>query len=199
MCQRRSLKVNFIPQDISDILVIEPHVYSDERGYFSETFRQDALNDALGYKVFFVQDNESKSLKGVLRGLHFQLAPDAQSKLVSVIEGVVLDVAVDIRRGSPTFGQHVAVELSGINKKQMFIPRGFAHGFVVLSDTATFSYKVDNYYSPGSERGLAFDDIDLNIDWRLNKQQLLLSHKDTQQPQLKELIDSFDHTYNYYE
>ena len=191
--------MEFVPQAVNGVLVIELKVLGDERGYFVETFRQDKLEDALGYKVNFVQDNESKSSKGVLRGLHFQLAPYAQSKLVRVIEGSVLDVAVDIRRGSPTFGEHVAVELSGINKKQMFIPRGFAHGFVVLSDTATFSYKVDNYYSPGSERGLAFDDIDLNIDWRLNKQQLLLSHKDTQQPQLKELIDSFDHTYNYYE
>ena len=191
--------MKFIPQSIPDVWIIEPKVHGDERGYFVETFRQDRFEDALGYKVNFIQDNESKSSKGVLRGLHFQLAPYAQSKLVRVIEGVVLDVAVDIRRGSPTFGQHVAVELSGINKKQLFIPRGFAHGFVVLSDTATFSYKVDNYYSPESDRGLAFDDVDLNIDWRLNKQQLLLSHKDTQQPQLKELTDSFDHNYNYYE
>ena len=131
--------------------------------------------------------------------LHFQLAPYAQSKLVRVIEGAVLDVAVDIRLGSPSFGQHVAVELTGANKKQMFIPRGFAHGFVVLTDTATFAYKVDNYYSLKCDRGLAFDDADLNIDWQLSKQQLLLSDKDTKQPRLVELRDCFDYKSNYYE
>ena len=191
--------MEFIPQAVPAILVIELKVHGDERGYFVETFRQDKFEDALGYKVNFVQDNESKSSKGVLRGLHFQLAPHAQSKLVRVIEGAVLDVAVDIRRGSPSFGQHVAVELSGVNKKQMFIPRGFAHGFVVLTDTATFAYKVDNYYSPECDRGLAFDDIDLDIDWRLTRQQLLLSDKDTQQPRLTELTDCFDFNHNYYE
>ena len=131
--------MEFIPQFIPDVWVINPKVHGDERGYFVETFRQDMFEDALGYKVNFTQDNQSKSNKGVLRGLHFQLAPHAQSKLIRVIEGLVLDVAVDIRKGSPTFGQHVAVELSGDNKKQMFIPRGFAHGFVVLTDTATFT------------------------------------------------------------
>jgi dTDP-4-dehydrorhamnose 3,5-epimerase len=191
--------VEFVPQAVNGVLVIELKVLGDERGYFVETFRQDKLEDALGYKVNFVQDNESKSSKGVLRGLHFQLAPYAQSKLVRVIEGAVLDVAVDIREGSPSFGQHVAVELSGVNKKQMFIPRGFAHGFVVLTDTATFAYKVDNYYSPECDRGLAFDDVDLNIDWQLTKQQLLLSDKDTQQPRLAELTDCFDYNRNYYE
>ena len=188
--------MEFIPQSIPEVLVIEPKVHGDERGYFVETFRQDKLEDALDYKVNFIQDNESKSSKGVLRGLHFQLAPHAQSKLVRVIEGAVFDVAVDIRKGSPSFGQHVAVELSGDNKKQMFIPRGFAHGFVVLTDTATFAYKVDNYYSPECDRGLAFDDIDLNIDWQLTKQQLLLSDKDTQQPTLAVLTDCFDYNYN---
>jgi dTDP-4-dehydrorhamnose 3,5-epimerase len=188
--------VEFIPQSIPEVLVIEPKVHGDERGYFIETFRQDEFEDALGYKVNFIQDNESKSSKGVLRGLHFQLPPHAQSKLVRVIEGAVLDVAVDIRKGSPSFGQHVAVELSDGNKKQMFIPRGFAHGFVVLTDTATFAYKVDNYYSPECDRGLAFDDIDLNIDWQLTKQQLLLSDKDTQQPTLAVLTDCFDYNYN---
>ena len=180
-------------------MVIEPKAHGDERGYFVETFRQDKFEDALGFKVNFVQDNESQSSKGVLRGLHFQLAPYAQSKLVRVIEGAVLDVAVDIRRGSPSFGQHVAVELSGVNKKQIFIPRGFAHGFAVLTDTATLAYKVDNYYSPECDRGLAFDDIDLNIDWRLTREQLLLSDKDIQQPRLIELIDCFDFNHNYYE
>ena len=188
--------MEFIPQSIPDVWVIEPKVYGDYRGYFVETFRQDKFEDALGHKVNFIQDNESKSSKGVLRGLHFQLPPHAQSKLVRVIEGAVLDVAVDIRKGSPSFGQHVAVELSDDNKKQMFIPRGFAHGFVVLTDTATFAYKVDNYYSPECDRGLAFDDIDLNIDWQLTKQQLLLSDKDTQQPTLAVLTDCFDYNYN---
>jgi dTDP-4-dehydrorhamnose 3,5-epimerase len=191
--------VEFVPQAVNGIVVIEPKVLGDERGYFVETFRQDKLEDVLGYKVNFIQDNESKSSKGVLRGLHFQLAPYAQSKLVRVIEGAVLDVAVDIREGSPSFGQHVAVELSSVNKKQIFIPRGFAHGFVVLTDTATFAYKVDNYYSLECDRGLAFDDVDLNIDWQLNKQNLLLSDKDTQQPRLVELIGCFDYNRNYYE
>ena len=186
--------MEFVPQAVDGIVVIEPKVLGDQRGYFVETFRQDKLEDVLGYKVNFVQDNESKSSKGVLRGLHFQLAPYAQSKLVRVIEGAVLDVAVDIRVGSPSFGQHVAVELSGVNKKQMFIPRGFAHGFVVLTDTATFAYKVDNYFSPECDRGLAFDDIDLNIDWQLTKQQLLLSDKDTQLPTLAALKDCFDYS-----
>jgi len=190
--------VQFIPQSIPDVFVIEPKVHGDHRGYFIETFRQDKLEEALGYKINFIQDNESKSSKGVLRGLHFQLAPHAQSKLVRVIEGSVLDVAVDIRRGSPTFGQHVAVELSGDNKKQMFVPRGFAHGFIVLSETATFAYKVDNYYSPECDRGLAFDDADLNIDWLLAKDSLSLSEKDTKQPSFAELESCFDYSVNYY-
>jgi dTDP-4-dehydrorhamnose 3,5-epimerase len=135
---------------------------------------------------------------GILRSLHFQLASHAQSKLVRVIEGSVLDVAVDIRKGSPTFGQHVAVELSGDNKKQMFIPRGFAYGFVALTDTASFAYKVDNYYSPECDRGLAFDDKALNIDWKLDANSLLLSEKDTKQPSLKALADCFDYNINYY-
>ena len=179
-------------------MLIKPQVHSDDRGYFVETFRQDKLEQALGYKVSFVQDNESKSSKGVLRGLHFQLAPHAQSKLVRVIDGSVLDVAVDLRHGSPTFGQHVAVELSGQNKQQLFIPRGFAHGFVVLSDTATFAYKVDNYYSSECDRGLAFDDKQLNIDWRLANNDIALSEKDKVQPLLSELETSFDYMTDYY-
>jgi dTDP-4-dehydrorhamnose 3,5-epimerase len=191
--------VLFIPQSIPDVLVIEPKVHSDLRGYFVETFRQDKFEQALGYKVNFIQDNESKSSKGVLRGLHFQLAPHAQSKLVRVIEGAVLDVCVDLRIGSPSFGQHVKVVLSGENKKQIFIPRGFAHGFVVLTDTATFAYKVDNYYSPECDRGLTFDDAELNIDWQLPKEQLQLSDKDTKQSKLVELSDCFDYSQNYYD
>lgn len=190
--------MKFIAQSIPDVFIIESIVHGDYRGYFIETFRQDELEDAIGHKVHFVQDNESKSSKGVLRGLHYQLAPRAQSKLVRVIEGSVLDVAVDIRRNSPTFGQYVAVELTEDNKKQMFIPRGFAHGFVVLSETATFSYKVDNYYSPEHDRGLAFDDAQLNIDWILASENLLLSDKDTEQPSLSELKECFDYNKNYY-
>ena len=186
--------MKFIPQSIPDILIVTPKTHGDERGYFSEKYRQDKFDDAVGYKVRFIQDNESKSSRGVLRGLHFQLAPKAQSKLVWVIEGSVLDVVVDIRKGSPSFGQHVALELSNENKKQMFIPRGFAHGFVVLTDTATFCYKVDNYYSPECERGLAFDDADLNIDWQIHKDKLLLSNKDTKLPTLAELTDCFDYS-----
>ena len=191
--------MEFIPQFIPDVWVINPKVHDDARGYFVETFRQDKFEDALGYKVNFIQENESKSTKGVLRGLHFQLAPHAQSKLIRVIEGAVLDVAVDIRKGSPTFGQHVAVELSGDNKKQIFVPRGFAHGFAVLTDTATIAYMVDNYYSPECDRGLAFDDRELDIDWQLPKEQLLLSDKDTQQPTLAALIECFDYSHNDYD
>jgi dTDP-4-dehydrorhamnose 3,5-epimerase len=188
----------FIPQSIPDVFVIEPKVHGDHRGYFVETFRQDEFEAAIGYKVDFVQDNESKSTKGVLRGLHFQLPPYAQSKLVRVIEGSVLDVAVDIRKGSSTFGQSVTIQLSGDNKKQLFVPRGFAHGFVVLTDTATFAYKVDNYYSPECDRGLAFDDKELNIDWVLPAENLSLSDKDSKQPSLTELVDFFDYEENYY-
>jgi dTDP-4-dehydrorhamnose 3,5-epimerase len=191
--------VQYTPQSIPDVFVIDPKVHGDHRGYFIETYRQDKLEQALGYKVNFVQDNESKSSKGVLRGLHFQLAPHAQSKLVRVIEGAVLDVAVDIRQGSPFFGQYVAIELSGDNKKQLFVPRGFAHGFVVLTDTATFAYKVDNYYSPECDRGLAFDDKALKIDWQLDTELLLLSDKDTKQPSFSALEDCFDYKQNYYD
>lgn len=190
--------MKFIAQSIPDIFVVEPEVHSDQRGYFVETFRQNELENTLAYSVNFVQDNESKSTKGVLRGLHFQLAPYAQSKLIRVIEGSVLDVAVDIRQGSPSFGQHIAIELSGDNKKQLFIPRGFAHGFLVLSNTAIFAYKVDNYYSPECDRGLAFDDEQLNIDWILPKAQLRLSKKDRHHPCLAELGTCFEFTENYY-
>lgn len=174
--------MNFIRTDIPDVIVIEPKVHGDARGYFVETFRQDSLEAFLGHNVAFCQDNESRSSYGVLRGLHYQLSPAAQTKLVRVIEGRVLDIAVDIREGSPTFGKHVAVELTGENKRQMFIPRGFAHGFLVLSETATFAYKVDNYYSPENDRGIAFDDPELGIDWGVPVEALKLSEKDTKQP-----------------
>ena len=170
--------MNFIRTQIPDVVIIEPQVHGDSRGYFVETFRQDKLEEFLGYKINFCQDNESKSSKGVLRGLHYQLHPAAQTKLVRVIQGRVLDVAVDIRKNSPTFGQHVAVELTNENKKQMLVPRGFAHGFIVLEDDTIFAYKVDNYYSPEYDRGIAFNDSSLNINWILNHDELNLSAKD---------------------
>ena len=183
--------MNFIPQSIPDVLLIEPTVHGDSRGYFMESFRQDILNDFLGYEVNFVQDNESKSAKGVLRGLHYQLPPYAQAKLVRVIEGRVLDVAVDIRQSSPTFGQYVSKELSSDNHHQLFIPRGFAHGFVVLSESAVFAYKVDNYYSPNDDRGIAFDDPEIDIDWVLKSDELQLSDKDKSHPVLSKAKELF--------
>ena len=183
---------------IPDVVVIEPQIHGDERGYFVETFRQDKLEEFLGYKINFCQDNESKSSRGVLRGLHYQLHPAAQTKLVRVISGRVLDVAVDIREGSPTFGKHVCVELSGTNKRQMLVPRGFAHGFVVLEDETVFAYKVDNYYSPENDRGIAFDDAALAIDWQVAHHELKLSEKDKTQPKLAESGDIFEYGVNYY-
>jgi len=190
--------MRFIPQAIPEVILIDPEVHGDSRGYFVETFRQDKFEKAIGYKVDFIQDNESKSTKGVLRGLHFQRPPFAQSKLVRVIEGDVLDVAVDIRHGSPTYGQVVSVVLNDKNKQQLFIPRGFAHGFVVLSETAIFAYKVDNYYSPECEGGLAFNDSKLNIDWHLPGDLLALSGKDQKQPDLAEIGIHFEYGVSYY-
>jgi len=178
--------MNFCRTDIDDVILIEPTVFGDDRGYFVETFRKDKFEEFLGYSVDFCQDNESKSKKGVLRGLHYQLPPFAQSKLVRVISGSILDIAVDIRVGSPTFGKHIAVRLDDKDKKQLFIPRGFAHGFVVLSDEAVFAYKVDNFYAPECDRGIAFDDLEIGIDWLLPKNDLILSAKDIKQPSLKD-------------
>jgi len=189
--------MKFTRTKIRDVIIIEPKVHGDDRGYFVETFRLDKLEDFLGFKVNFCQDNESKSSKGVIRGLHYQLAPSAQTKLVRVIKGRVLDVAVDIREGSPTFGEFVAVELTEENKKQLFVPRGFAHGFVVLEDNTVFAYKVDNYYSPENDRGIAFDDEGIGIDWILDKDDLNLSEKDTKQPLLKD-ADLFSFKDNLY-
>ncbi len=171
---------------LEGVMLLEPKVFGDDRGYFSETFRQDLLEKAIGYQVDFVQDNESKSSYGVLRGLHYQLPPFSQTKLVRVIEGSVLDVAVDIRKGSSTYGEYVSIELSGENKKQLFIPRGFAHGFLVTSDTAVFSYKVDNYYTPEYDRGVLYNDTTIGIDWGIDVGELLLSQKDIHQPSLSE-------------
>jgi dTDP-4-dehydrorhamnose 3,5-epimerase len=180
------------PQLIEDVILIEPTIHGDDRGYFVETFRQDLLEEAIGCKVNFVQDNESKSTKGVLRGLHYQLPPYTQAKLVRVIKGSVLDVAVDIRKSSLTFGHYVAVELTGDNKHQLFVPHGFAHGFIVLSNSATFAYKVDNYYAPEHDRGIAFDDKELKIDWQLLAEELQLSDKDRSHPSLANAKDLFE-------
>jgi dTDP-4-dehydrorhamnose 3,5-epimerase len=190
--------MNFTRLKIPDVILCEPEVFGDDRGYFAETFRQDKLDAFLGFKINFCQDNESKSSFAVLRGLHYQLAPHAQTKLVRVIQGSVLDVAVDIRKGSPTFGQHVAVELTAENKKQLLVPRGFAHGFVVLSKEAIFAYKVDNYYALECDRGITFNDSSLGIDWKINPDVLQLSLKDTQQPLFKD-ADYFNHSINLYE
>lgn len=177
--------MNFIRTAIPDIIVCEPRIHGDERGYFVETFRDDKLEEFLGYKINFLQDNESKSSYGVLRGLHYQLEPFAQTKLIRVISGTILDVAVDIRKNSSTFGLHVCIELSGENKKQMLVPKGFAHGFVVLSEEATVTYKVDNYYAPQCDRGIAYNDTDLDINWVVSNEKLKISQKDTQHPPLK--------------
>jgi len=190
--------MKFIRTEIEDVVICEPTVHGDERGYFVETFRADKLEAFLGFKIEFCQDNESKSSRGVLRGLHYQLPPFAQTKLVRVIQGRVLDVAVDIRKGSPTFGKHVAVELSAENKRQLLVPRGFAHAFVVLEDDTIFAYKVDNYYSPECDRGISYADERLGIEWSVPQSELKLSQKDTQQPMLHETEDLFEYGVNYY-
>ena len=184
--------MKFTHQLISDVILIDPLLHGDDRGYFVEIYRQDLFEEAVGYQVNFVQDNESKSTKGVLRGLHYQIPPFAQSKLVRVLEGKVLDVAVDIRKNSPTFGQHIAIELSSENMRQIFIPKGFAHGFAVLSEIAIINYRVDNLYSPEHEKGIAFNDLKLNIDWRFKMEELKLSEKDRLHPNLEEVIELFD-------
>ena len=181
--------MNFTRLKIPDVILCEPKVFGDDRGYFSETFRQDKLDDFLGFNINFCQDNESKSSFGVLRGLHYQLTPHAQTKLVRVIQGVVLDVAVDIREGSPTFGQHVTVELSSENKKQLLVPRGFAHGFLVLSKEATFAYKVDNYYAPKFESGIIYNDKNLKIKWPRRK--MLISQKDRKLQTFRQFLSTY--------
>jgi dTDP-4-dehydrorhamnose 3,5-epimerase len=175
--------MKFIPQQIPEVFLIEPIIHKDIRGYFVETFKQQLFDEAIGYKVDFVQDNESKSIsRGVLRGLHFQSSPYTQGKLVRVVNGKVLDVAVDIRRNSKTFAQYVAIELSEENKKQLFIPRGFAHGFVVLSDSATISYKVDAYYAANHNEGIAYNDPEININWGFQQKEIILSEADKNYP-----------------
>jgi len=177
--------MKFIKTAIPEVVIIEPKVFGDDRGYFMETFRQDLFEKNVR-KINFIQDNESKSKRGVLRGLHYQLPPFAQSKLVRVIKGSVIDVAVDIRKGTPTFGKYVAVELSEENKRQLFIPRGFAHGFLVTSDEAIFVYKVDNNYSPECDRSIRFDDPQIGIDWNFPREEILVSDKDKNAPFLQD-------------
>ena len=182
--------MEYIETEIKGVYIIEPRVFNDARGYFFEAWKQAEFNEKVG-PVCFVQDNESKSSRGVLRGLHFQKGDCSQAKLVRVIKGRVLDVAVDIRRSSPTFGRHVMVELSDENKRQFFIPRGFAHGFLVLSDEAIFTYKVDNPYAPQSEGGIRWDDPGLNIQWPIRSDEVITSEKDLKLPFMKdaELFD----------
>ena len=173
--------MKLIETKISDLIIIEPAVFGDARGYFLESYNQKKFEEVVG-KISFVQDNESKSYKGVLRGLHFQKPPFDQAKLVRCMEGEVLDVVVDIRKNSSTYGQHLVVLLSGENKRQLFIPRGFAHGFVVLSDSATFAYKVDNIYAPDHDAGIRWNDKELNIKWGLKDSEVMLSEKDAELP-----------------
>ena len=170
--------MNYIETEIPGVYILEPRVFEDARGYFMETWREEAFNRAMGREVHFVQDNQSMSSRGVLRGLHYQRGADSQAKLVRVLQGTVVDVAVDLRKDSPTFGRHVMVELSAENKRQLFIPRGFAHGFQVVSETAVFTYKVDNRYAPESECSIRFDDPSIGIEWPIQGNDVVLSEKD---------------------
>lgn len=183
----------FTETPIPDLLLYDPRVFEDDRGHFFESFNQQVWTEA-GVTRPFVQDNESYSSRGVLRGLHYQLEPWAQAKLVRVVEGEVLDVAVDIRRGSPTFGESFAAIISGDNHRQMYIPRGFAHAFVVLSNTAVFNYKCDNFYSKASEGGIRWDDPDLAIDWQLPAEEIVVSDKDAELPLFADCENNFDYT-----
>lgn len=189
--------MNVIKTSIDGVVIIEPRIFKDTRGYFFESFNQEEFEEKVCCTKF-VQDNESKSCYGVVRGLHFQKPPFAQSKLVRVVKGAVLDVAVDIRKGSPTFGHHVAVELTEENHYQLFIPRGFAHGFSVLSEEVVFQYKCDNFYAPQSEGAIAWDDPDLEIDWRMPADKVLLSEKDRVHPRLKNAEWLFDSNVSLY-
>lgn len=189
--------MEIIKTAIEGVVIIEPRLFKDHRGYFFESFSRQEFKEKVD-QIDFVQDNESKSSYGVLRGLHFQKPPYAQSKLVRVIQGAVLDVAVDIRKGSPTFGKHVSVELTEENHRQFFIPRGFAHGFCVLTDEVVFQYKCDNFYAPQAEGGIAWDDPNLGIDWRIPMDSLLLSEKDQHRNCLKDAKWLFDYNENLY-
>ena len=194
--------INVIKTEIDGVVIIEPKVFGDARGYFFESFSERDFNEAmtpiLGHGIKFVQDNESMSSYGVMRGLHFQTMPYTQSKLVRCVKGAVLDVAVDIRKGSPTYGQHVAVELTEDNHRQFFVPRGFAHGFAVLSETAVFQYKCDNFYAPANDGGVSIVDDSLGIDWRIPVEKALLSEKDTKHALLKDFDSPFSIDMNLY-
>ena len=183
--------MEIIPTCIPDVLIIEPRIFKDSRGYFFESWSQREFDEKVR-PIDFIQDNESRSSYGVVRGLHFQRGRFSQSKLVRVVEGAVLDVAVDIRRGSPTFGQYAAVELSGENHRQLFIPRGFAHGFSVLTDTVLFQYKCDNFYAPQEESAIAWNDPELAVDWKIRPEDVILSEKDSHHPLFSECKDLFD-------
>lgn len=183
--------MNIIKTALEGVVIIEPRIFEDPRGYFFESFSERDFNTQVR-EVRFVQDNESMSSYGVMRGLHFQRPPFTQSKLVRCVKGAVLDVAVDIRKGSPTYGQHVAVELTEDNHRQFFVPRGFAHGFAVLSDTAIFQYKCDNFYAPQADGGISILDDSLGIDWRIPTDKAILSEKDTKHPLLKDFDSPFD-------
>ena len=194
--------MNVIKTAIDGVLIIEPKVFGDARGYFFESFSQREFDEKvaqnLGHTIFFLQDNESMSSYGVMRGLHFQRPPFTQSKLVRCVKGAVLDVAVDIRKGSPTYGKHVAVELTEDNHRQFFVPRGFAHGFAVLSETAVFQYKCDEFYHPEADGGISIIDDSLGIDWRIPTEKALLSEKDTKHALLKDFDSPFDINVNLY-
>ena len=194
--------INVIKTEIDGVVIIEPKVFGDARGYFFESFSERDFNEAmtpiLGHGIKFVQDNESMSSYGVMRGLHFQTMPYTQSKLVRCVKGAVLDVAVDIRKGSPTYGLHVAVELTEDNHRQFFVPRGFAHGFAVLSETAVFQYKCDNFYAPANDGGVSIVDDSLGIDWRIPVEKALLSEKDTKHDLLKDFDSPFSIDMNLY-
>ena len=187
-----------IKTEIEGVVIIEPKIFGDERGYFFESFNAAEFASKVGVNTVFVQDNESKSKYGVLRGLHFQKGEFAHSKLTRVVEGRVIDVAVDIRLGSPTFGKYVAVELSKENKRQLFIPRGFAHGFAVLSEEAVFQYKCDNLYAPDHEGAIAWNDPKIGIDWQIRPEDVILSEKDRKHPTLDEAEELFDYNTDYY-
>ncbi len=190
--------INIIKTDIEGVLIIEPKVFGDARGYFLESFNAKEFAEKTGLNIDFVQDNESMSSYGVMRGLHFQNPPYTQSKLVRCVKGAVLDVAVDIRKGSPTYGQHVAVELSEDNHRQFFVPRGFAHGFAVLSEKAIFQYKCDNFYAPQADGGISILDDSLGIDWKIPTDKALLSEKDTKHAILRDFDSPFDINVNLY-